>query len=88
VVGLAATVEQLPVGHDDLAEEAAAQGVDECLLVACIKDSLPVLQQGAECQQNHVNHQDTSNVKLYACFLRQVLYEEDEPIRFFTRAYV
>ena len=81
VVGLAATVEQLPVGHDDLAEEAPAKSVDECLLVAGVEQYLPVLQQCSEGQQHHIYQQYAPDCELNASPVSQVLYEESHPFR-------
>lgn len=86
VVGFAATVQQLPVGHDDLAEQPAAKGIYECLLVAGIEYRLPVLYQGAEGKQHHIHYQYAADGYLYPCAFGEVAYGQCDAVRFTTCA--
>lgn len=86
MVGFAATVQQLPVGHDDLAEQPPAKGVYECLLVPGVEYRLPVLYQGIEGKQHHIHYQYAAYCYLYPCAFGEVTYGQRDPVRLAPRA--
>jgi len=87
MVGLAATVQQLPVGHDDLAEQPSAKGVYECLLVPGIEERLQVLNQSTKGKQYHVHHKYAADGDLYAGAFGEVAYGKRDAVRLSFRAY-
>lgn len=81
MIGFTAIVQKLPVGHDNLAEQSAAKRIDECLLVSCIQDRLPILYQRTECQQHHIHHQDAADGYLYPCAFGGVADGQGDAVR-------